>query len=377
MAVEYRAGRERPYIARVYASGVRVPSRAFHTRAEAVAWESAARLAIKTGAEIPGERHQETGSAQTLADAARETTRAMLSGAFRTKQGKPYREQSVTEYEARLRLHVLPYIGGMRLSDIDRAAIIRMRESVMEDVSDATAGSATDALRIVLRRAVERGAIPTNPTHALPALVVKRRKAMFLTRDEAVALQARADAHDNPRIGMTVRLALATGMRRGELAALTWDNVRDGRVHIDAEMGNMRPNGKLGEPKSEHSARSIPLGLRTWELLNAQRADGYVVGKLPTTAWHDVRPPGMRFHDLRHTAATFWLAGTPGVPGLSVHAVADLLGHGDAALVLRLYGHALPTETNRAGEVMDAFIASGENVGDSAPLRRAFMDENA
>jgi len=58
-----------------------------------------------------------------------------------------------------------------------------------------------------------------------------------------------------------------------------------------------------------------------------------------------------RWHDLRHTAATFWLAA-----GLTVHAVAELLGHEDATLVLKLYGHALPQEKSTAGEVMDAFM---------------------
>ncbi|WP_217915656.1 tyrosine-type recombinase/integrase [Miltoncostaea marina] len=57
-------------------------------------------------------------------------------------------------------------------------------------------------------------------------------------------------------------------------------------------------------------------------------------------------------HDLRHTAATFWLAA-----GLTVHAVAELLGHVDAALVLRLYGHALPAEVSTAGERMEAWRA--------------------
>jgi integrase len=60
--------------------------------------------------------------------------------------------------------------------------------------------------------------------------------------------------------------------------------------------------------------------------------------------------PSLRVHDLRHTAATFWLAA-----GLSVHATAELLGHVDAALVLRLYGHALPQETSTAADRLEAW----------------------
>jgi integrase len=63
--------------------------------------------------------------------------------------------------------------------------------------------------------------------------------------------------------------------------------------------------------------------------------------------------PLPRFHDLRHTFATHTLAA-----GLSVHAVAALLGHADAGLVLRRYGHALPDEVASAGDVLSAWRAS-------------------
>jgi integrase len=71
-------------------------------------------------------------------------------------------------------------------------------------------------------------------------------------------------------------------------------------------------------------------------------------------AWEQVRRaagiPALRVHDLRHTAATSWLAA-----GLSVHATADLLGHVAAALVPRLYGRALPRETSSVADRMEAW----------------------
>jgi integrase len=62
--------------------------------------------------------------------------------------------------------------------------------------------------------------------------------------------------------------------------------------------------------------------------------------------------PLPRFHDARHAFATHLLAA-----GLSVHAVAALLGHTDAGLVLRRYGHALPDEVAGAGKALSAFRA--------------------
>lgn len=60
-----------------------------------------------------------------------------------------------------------------------------------------------------------------------------------------------------------------------------------------------------------------------------------------------------RLHDCRHAYATHMLAA-----GLTAHAVAALLGHSDAGLVLRRYGHALPAEVAGAGAVLSAWRAA-------------------
>ncbi len=58
-------------------------------------------------------------------------------------------------------------------------------------------------------------------------------------------------------------------------------------------------------------------------------------------------------HSMRHSAATFWLAS-----GLTVHVVAELLGHADPTLVIKRYGHALPAERSAAGERLEAFLGA-------------------
>lgn len=354
MSIEYRAGKTRPYLARVYVAGKHGSSRSFHTRAEAVAWESQAKLAVQRGEPLAVARN--APERITVADASRETIKAMLSGAFRTKKGTEYRRVSVDNYEYRLRLHVLPRIGGLLLTEVDRTTMIKLREDLLHAASPSTARESIEALRCVLRRYADRGVIPFNPGHDLPALAMKRRKPMFLMPDQARALQAQADAHRNPRIGLFIAIALATGARRGEIEALTWDRAKDMTIVIDAEAGNRTRRGAMEGPKSASGARTIPIGATTWSRIEAARSDGFVVGRLPQVPWDEIKPKGLHFHDLRHTAATFWLAA-----GMSVHAVADLLGHANARLVLSLYGHALPQETSQAGQIMDAYLggASG------------------
>jgi integrase len=158
--------------------------------------------------------------------------------------------------------------------------------------------------------------------------------------------------------------ALGTGLRLGELQALAW-----GKEGLDLEraavvvQATRDRTGELLPPKSRR-VREVPLGpelvsrLRRYRMAAPLSADGErVFGRSHRRAWEQVREaaglPGLRVHDLRHSCATFWLAA-----GLSVHATAELLGFVDEALVLRLYGHALPAEVSTAAERLEAWRAS-------------------
>ena len=158
--------------------------------------------------------------------------------------------------------------------------------------------------------------------------------------------------------------ALGTGLRLGELEALVW-----GPEGLDLERGVVvvtATRDRTGErvlPKSRRS-REVPLGrelvarLRLYRMAAPRSGDGQrVFWRSHRRAWEQVRAaaglPGLRVHDLRHSAATFLLAA-----GLGVHATAKVLGHRDASLVLRLYGHALPAEVSTAAERMEAWRAS-------------------
>jgi integrase len=203
--------------------------------------------------------------------------------------------------------------------------------------------------------------VETNVANGLPPLAVERRKARFLTVPEADALQAAAD-RENPRLGALVMLMLATGARRGEAEAITWGDVGVEGVTISKSLRNRREVG----PTKSGEERTVPVGPDTVRALAAWRlrsgvpdAGAPVAGAYDRKAWERARAAaglgGLTLHDLRHTAATWWLAA-----GVTIHAVADLLGHSDATLVLRLYGHAMPNDLGRAGEAMDSWRRQGQ-----------------
>jgi integrase len=301
----------------------------------------------------------------TVADACRAWVNGALAGVVRTRSGRRYREASVYTGEYRLRLHVLPYVGALPVTALTPGLVRRWIEDLEAAASATTARLALDALRPVLRRLVEHEVITANPCTGVrpPAQGEEARPIRFLTPAEGATIRAVAYADESPHIGAYVDLGLASGARRGELLALTWGpgglDLDERVVNITASYSMRRREAgptKSGEPRSVPIGAQVAARLREHRL-RVGRPDGgeRVFPFDPRPPWERVRKvlpaPLPTIHSLRHTAATWWLGS-----GLTMHAVADLLGHADPTLVLKRYGHALPAERAVAGERLEAFL---------------------
>lgn len=361
MTIDVRGGAFR---ARVRRRGHNLAA-TFGSLAEAEAWRASAVAAIERG-EAPEAPRPELAVPQrpiTVHEACTEFISGMVTGVIRTRRGHRYKPATIRPAENRLRLYVVPRVGAMPLASLRRGDVRRLVDDLAVEASPATATNVRDALRLVLQRQVDLEVVAENVAAGVRAPTVDHAPARFLTADEADRLQALADDHQHPCIGTLVATGLATGLRLGELQALTWG--ADG-VDLDRGVvvvtGTRDRGGAIVEPKSRRT-REVPLGrdlvarMRLYRMASPRSGDGErVFWRSHRRAWEHVRDaaeiPELRVHDLRHTAATFWLAA-----GLTVHAVAELLGHVDAALVLRLYGHALPAETSTAADRLEAWRA--------------------
>ncbi len=175
-------------------------------------------------------------------------------------------------------------------------------------------------------------------------------------------------------------LALATGMRRGELLALKWQDVDldKGVLSVRASVQILDGAAErlvIAETKTAHSRRQVSLGKHVVDALRAHRTRQKAERKwIPEWQEHDLVFPGyrggildpqrpgktlnqllkranlppMRFHDLRHTAISLMLA-----RGVQPHTVAKLVGD-DVGLMLRVYAHVSPNQEKEAAAVMDA-----------------------
>lgn len=261
----------------------------------------------------------------------------------------------------------------------------RLVDRIAAERTPEHARKALTALRVALRVAERYGELPVNPCAGVrvPVSAEGEKPPRILTPEEAAAIVAHAEAEDVRRgrsfAGPLVALAFGSGPRLGELLALPWGpeglDLDAGLLHVRRSVDRVRGDDgryQFIAPKSRASSRSIPLApediarLRRHRLASGRPRDGALVfgnqddealSPLPTERAFKraakaarIAEPLPRFHDSRHAFASHALAA-----GLSAHAVAALLGHTDAALVWKRYGHALPDEVAEAGAKLGAW----------------------
>jgi integrase len=175
-------------------------------------------------------------------------------------------------------------------------------------------------------------------------------------------------------------LALATGMRAGELDTLQWKdiNLESGSLQVRRTLQWTADGLRWDNAKTDHSRRRIALPDLAVEALRRHRARQEAERAQLGEAWrdHDVAftdtsgerlarehfrtdrwygsvvkragLPMIRFHDLRHTAATLLLE-----RGVNPKAVSEMLGHSSVAVTLTLYGHVTPHMQQEAVATME------------------------
>jgi integrase len=175
------------------------------------------------------------------------------------------------------------------------------------------------------------------------------RRLRYLSKEECQALVGECRGHLRP----IVIMALNTGMRRGEILSLKWDNVdmKHGFILLDKTK-----NGERREIPINGTLRATLAGIpRRLDLphvfINPDTDLPY--GDIKNAFNRALRKAGIRdfhFHDLRHTFASHLVMG-----GQDITTVKDLLGHKTLTMTLR-YSHLAPAHTVKAVELLDSIL---------------------
>ena len=266
-------------------------------------------------------------------------------------------------YESRIRLHIVPEIGNIPLNKLTQNDLQQfyarlkkngrktLTERFGEGLSDRMVRMCHDTCRTALEKAVQDGLIRTNPAIGCKLPPKRAREMQVLDRDELQRFLIQAQAEGYYELFL---LDLATGLRRGELMALQWDDLdfETGVLNVNKQVYQVNGELQFSEPKTKNSIRKIVLPPSVVEVLREYKKTVDSRWMFPSPVKED-RPltPGVvrkrlqlilehagckhvRFHDLRHTFATLALQN-----GMDVKTLSAMLGHVSAATTLDIYTH--------------------------------------
>jgi integrase len=317
------------------------------------------KAAIADGADPAGERDKKR----------HETTIAAVADRYLAEHVAAHNKPSTAAEVRRIvETRLKPKLGAVRITELTRSDIKAWHQGM-----SATPYEANRALAYCSRM-LSLAATDWELRSDNPCIGVKRfpelARERFFTDDElakigAELLTAETAGSEVPGFILLVRLLATTGMRLGEVLALTWSNVDLPSYAI-----------RLLAAKTKGGARTVHLGAAAVALLDSiEDKSGFVVHGLDPTkplpvstaekAWTRLRKhagiPDGRLHDLRHTAGTF-----AALAGANAFAVRDLLGHKTLAMTGRYVERAADMVRATADAVSNR-VAAALNAGSNAP----------
>jgi integrase len=384
-------GCEPSYVAWIY--DARAKSKRYRTfrgkgaRTAAKNWRSDAGSALRKGT-LP------VPSRLTVGQAAEAWLAGARAGEINKQDGSRYKPIVLRQYAADLETKLLPELGHVRLSSLQRRDVQRVVDRLVgSGLSGSRVRGAVMPLRAICRRALQNDELAVNPTSNLVLPVADGVRDRVASDAETVALLAALSDGDRPLWAT----AFYGGLRRGELRALRADDVdlESGVIHVRRGWDDVE--GAI-DPKSRKGARRVPLVSELRLLLlehlarTGRRGSDLVFGKTaelpfePTTvrkralrAWAaaavgsflqgrvDVELEAIGLHEARHTYVSLMHDA-----GFSLERIGDYVGH-SSAYMTDCYRHLRDGHEQEAVDVLDAYFANrtGTQTGTQRPALAA------
>jgi integrase len=284
-------------------------------------------------------------------------------------------------------IQIKPHIGALLIQKVRPvhltelyATLLRTGSAKGGPLAPKTVGHAHRLLKRALGHATQWGLIAQNPTAAVspPRVIDKEIEVVSETEIRAV-LESLRDR--NRPLYTIAMLALATGMRRGELAALRWRDVDlNGIVTVAQSIEQTRAGTRAKAPKTRHGRRTISIPASTVAELRAHRVaqqerrlalgqgrgspddmvfttwqgTPYLPNQLTNTWISATTAVGRKIglHALRHTHASNLIAS-----GVDILTVSRRLGHAKPTTTLNVYGHLYGNTDDRTAQVVEEMFS--------------------
>ena len=278
--------------------------------------------------------------------------------------------------------HIKPNIGKIPLEKLTSLDLQKFYKKLLEKgrvdrlesrhqakgLSPKTVRNLHQIIASAMKLAKEQRLILADPTEgcALPRLEHREMQTLPVEQLQSFLREAKDSG-----VFELYYLELATGLRRGELLGLKWEDIDLERGDLRVKRQISRINGEVVEAplKTKNAYRTLPLAADTIDVLKAQRKKtGDSPWVFPSPTGGPISPdsvlhmlhrvlkraglPKVRFHDLRHTFATLALQN-----GVDVKTVSGMLGHFSAGFTLDIYAHVTTASQCKAAKTMGSILS--------------------
>lgn len=311
---------------------------------------------------------------------------------WKKERSKKIAPSTMETYEYNLNGRILPNLGHMKLENIKPIHINAFLEELSEDgLSSSSINKIYNILNSIFKLAVKNEIIKKNPLDKVDRPTVQYKAGEVYNSTELKELYHLLNKEENTQMVNIIKLALLTGMRKGEILALQWDDVdfKTNTIHVRHSLSYTKEHGyHLKEPKTKGSVRKVapPKRFMTelkkhiyikktnrmeaselWEGGEYNFVFSSEMGKplhldSPNRWWvrfherinkerksQDLPPfKRIRFHDLRHTAATNLIN-----KGANPHSISKRLGHANIKTTFNIYGHYLEEADQKIADMLD------------------------
>ncbi|MBV9201241.1 MAG: site-specific integrase [Alphaproteobacteria bacterium] len=294
--------------------------------------------------------------------------------------------KTLERYKDLLTHHVRPHLRGrpvQKLRTVDFAELYGKLQSPKPDgagLAPRTVGHVHRLLHRVFGHAVKWSVIGANPVTAAEPPRVQRREIDILDPDQIRAVLHALRGH---RLYPVVVIALATGMRRGEIVALRWADIDldGGKIRVERSLEETKAGLAFKEPKTKAGRRTVGIPPSVAAELRSHRrrqqeqrlalglggaaADDLVLPRPDGGVWppdrlssnwakavRSMKLPRVTFHALRHTHVSQLIAA-----GLDVVTVSRRIGHSNPTITLSVYAHLFGNTDDRAAQAVETALA--------------------
>lgn len=277
------------------------------------------------------------------------------------------------KYKRQIEIHILPALGEYELHELTATVLQRFTVDLSEKgLSANTVNGIISVLKSSLKRAVALGIAEKEYTDCIVRPKQREKQVECFSKDEQHKIEQYIYEKKKTKL-FGILLCLYTGLRIGELLALTWNDVdlQKGVISVSKSCHDGWKNGAyvkiVDTPKTLCSARVIPLPKQLLSKMKEHRkqsAGEYVVGgrseygaqvrsyqKTFELLLKRLHIPHKGFHSLRHTFATRALE-----CGMDVKTMSEILGHKNPTITLKRYAHSMMEHKaemmNRLGKLL-------------------------